>query len=67
VRGEHGALLPREIPCPASEESGKRTTCAQCRLCSGARDNDVRKDIAIIVHGAGSNNFVSLDSLTARA
>jgi hypothetical protein len=39
------------ILCPASEEAGKRTTCAKCNLCDGARMNDVRKDIFIAPHG----------------
>jgi hypothetical protein len=57
VRSENGALLPREIACPASEEAGKRTTCADCRLCSGSNPSDPRKDIAIVVHGSGARQF----------
>lgn len=57
VRGEDMPLLAGEIMCPASEEAGKRTTCADCRLCSGALANDPRKDIAIVVHGAGKRKF----------
>lgn len=64
IRTSDAPLLSREISCPASEEMGKRTTCENCKLCSGARANETRKDIAIIVHGAGSKNFVSLASLT---
>ena len=45
------ALLPGEISCPASAEAGKRTTCADCRLCDGSRgDGDRRANIAINVH-----------------
>ena len=44
-----------EILCPASREAGQRTTCIDCRLCSGASIK--AKSIAIIVHGAGKNTF----------
>jgi hypothetical protein len=57
VRSEREPLLQREIICPASDEGGKRTTCEACKLCSGARENDPRKDICIVVHGAGKRKF----------
>jgi hypothetical protein len=57
VRTEDSPLLTREIICPASEEGGKRTTCADCKLCSGTHDGDSRKDICIVVHGAGARKF----------
>jgi hypothetical protein len=44
-------IQPGEIVCPASIEAGKRTTCAQCSLCDGARDDDRRKSILIQPHG----------------
>jgi hypothetical protein len=47
-------LEPNEILCPASAEAGKRTTCAECGLCNGARDGDRRKSIAIVDHGPTS-------------
>ena len=37
-----------EILCPASAEAGRRTTCIDCLLCSGA---GVGKSIAIVAHG----------------
>jgi hypothetical protein len=40
-----------EIVCPASDEAGKRTTCAQCKLCNGSRADDVRRSITIRPHG----------------
>ena len=44
-----------EILCPASEEAGKRTTCNECKLCSG---NGIKaKSIFIPVHGSGKNNY----------
>ena len=44
-----------EVSCPASEEGGRKTTCLNCMLCSGSKIN--AKSIAIVVHGAGRNNF----------
>jgi hypothetical protein len=63
VRTSDAPLVAREISCPASDEAGKRTQCVRCRLCNGAGSSDARKDIAIIVHGSGSKNFVGLDSI----
>jgi hypothetical protein len=57
VRTENSSLLSREIVCPASDEAGKRTTCENCQLCNGTHAEDPRKDIAIIVHGAGARKF----------
>jgi hypothetical protein len=54
VRAAGDAIAAGEISCPASDEAGKRTTCDQCRLCSGARENDPRKNITIVVHGIGA-------------
>jgi hypothetical protein len=39
----------KEILCPASEEMGKRATCATCKLCAGASIK--AKSIAIVAHG----------------
>lgn len=66
VRGEHDAILPGEITCPASDEAGHRTQCERCKLCNGVRyASDPRKDITLIVHGSGAKNFVPLTALTA--
>lgn len=46
------AQVPGAILCPASIEAGKRTTCAHCTLCNGARPNDRRANIYIPLHGA---------------
>jgi hypothetical protein len=44
-----------EVLCPASDEAGKRTTCAECKLCGGAA---VRaKSIAIVAHGNGARSL----------
>lgn len=51
VRSANDPLRTGEISCPASAESGHRTTCEQCGLCNGRRRGDRRKTIAIIDHG----------------
>lgn len=57
-------LRPNEISCPASEESGKRTTCDACGLCNGRATNDARKTIAINAHGIGVTSFRKAIMLT---
>ena len=42
----------REVLCPASAEAGKRTTCAECRLCAGQATRSP-KSVAIVAHGNG--------------
>jgi len=44
--------LQGEISCPASAEAGKRTVCADCKLCDGARPQDGRKNIVIQDHSS---------------
>jgi len=39
-----------EVMCPASEEAGKLTVCADCRLCSGTASQG--KSVAIPAHGS---------------
>lgn len=63
VRSKVQSILAGEINCPASDESGHKTTCARCGLCNGARQNDGRKNITLIVHGSGSKNFVAIESI----
>lgn len=46
-----------EVLCPASEEAGKRTTCASCKLCGGAAV--AAKSIAIVAHGNGASSLRS--------
>jgi hypothetical protein len=55
VRDVSDLQAGREILCPASEEAGKRTTCARCGLCAGA--SIAAKSIAIVAHGAGASHF----------
>lgn len=51
-----------EISCPASAESGKKTTCDRCRLCDGTTANDRRKSIVIQDHSiiARSNPLIQI-------
>lgn len=53
TRLAHEALNAREIVCPASEEAGKKTSCAACKACGG-NEAKARVDIAIIAHGASN-------------
>ena len=46
-----------EIICPASEEAGKLTTCADCSLCKGTSSG--AKSIVIKAHGAGKKHTAS--------
>jgi hypothetical protein len=47
VRGKGEPRLLAEVQCPASEESGKATTCSMCLLCNGRQ-----KNVSIQIHGA---------------
>jgi len=49
------SLLKNEILCPASKEAGFKTTCNNCKLCSG--NNIKAKNIAIVAHGIGKGNI----------
>jgi hypothetical protein len=52
VRSVAEVDLSREVLCPASAEGGKRTTCADCMLCSGLATKSP-KSVAIVAHGMG--------------
>jgi hypothetical protein len=60
VRTPDSYVQPLEIVCPAANESGHRTTCSDCRLCSGTYAADQRKDIVILAHGANASKFVQI-------
>ena len=47
----------REMPCPASEEQGKRLTCATCMACSGG--DSKKASVTIVVHGSLKNRFAA--------
>jgi hypothetical protein len=51
VRLPEGAIDSGEFLCPASQEAGKRRTCAECKACSGARPGGRNVSPVIIVHG----------------
>lgn len=50
VRLPEDDLWNNEIMCPASEEAGHKTNCAECRACGGL-NSKAKCDIAIVVHG----------------
>lgn len=59
--GDDVGLNVKEFVCPASEEAGKRLTCATCMACNGAGEDDVRLNkatVVITVHGPLKNRFV---------
>ena len=58
VRTSAQALAAGEIVCPASDEGGKRTQCAACKLCGG-NTKAAAKSIAIIAHGKGARRFAA--------
>jgi hypothetical protein len=49
--------------CPASEEAGKVTTCAECRKCDGR----ATADVWIPAHGASANRYTGKRALTVLA
>ena len=38
------------VSCPASKESGYKSTCSSCGLCSGTLGTKTNKSIEIILH-----------------
>jgi hypothetical protein len=49
-------IAGREVNCPASEEAGKRTQCASCKLCMGTTSRSP-VSIQIAPHGAGAKHY----------
>ena len=43
-------LMEHEIMCPASKESGEKTTCNNCGFCNGLKNKSI-KNVSIILHG----------------
>lgn len=58
VRAQGTPIPSGDISCPASAEMGKRTTCAECRLCAGTSTR--AKSITILAHGSGRKYFDTL-------
>lgn len=66
VRGTDDGLNAGEFVCPASEEAGKRRTCATCMACNGAGEGDsklAKASPVIIVHGSLKSRFAASVSL----
>lgn len=59
VRLESEALAQREFVCPASEEAGKRTTCAQCAACDGI-ERGMKASPTILAHGGKARKFIAI-------
>ena len=56
---------PSDVQCPASEESGKVTTCANCRLCSGAMADRANPARSVSIHAHGkARKRVQIQPLT---
>ena len=55
VRRQDDPIMRGEVTCPASDEAGKRTTCAKCVLCAGQRTD--AKSIVIMAHGYKAGSF----------
>lgn len=56
IRPATSPVLKGEFVCPASEEAGKRLTCAQCGACSGGVGSR-KADAVIVVHGSLASRF----------
>jgi hypothetical protein len=56
--GAEGLQYVNEMACPASEEQGKRLTCATCMACSGGIDSK-KASVTIVVHGSLKNRFAA--------
>ena len=48
-----------DVRCPASEEAGKKTTCANCKLCSGSMADRTHppRSVAINAHGKAKKRY----------
>ena len=60
VMSDKEQLQIGEFSCPASEEQGKRKTCAECGACSGGV-NSRKADPAIVVHGGLKKRFIAIN------
>ncbi len=59
IRRPGDALAPREFACPASEEAGKRRTCATCQACDGTSRAGAASPV-IIAHGSKKNRIIRI-------
>ena len=53
VRALADPVQAGEVICPASEEAGKKTSCALCKACGG-KTAKARADLVIAAHGAAA-------------
>jgi hypothetical protein len=60
VRHASETLNAREFACPASDEAGKKTTCADCRACDGNARGAGKASPVIIAHGAKASRFIPI-------
>lgn len=61
IRGNTAQPMgPREIVCPASEEAGKRRTCATCKACDGTQRGTGQASVVIVVHGTKAKRFATV-------
>ena len=58
IRLENEPLMSREFVCPASEEAGKRKTCAECGACNGSEKARAASPV-IVIHGGKSARFIA--------
>lgn len=63
IRTADEPLQPREFICPASDEAGKRKTCATCGACDGAQRGALQASPVTVVHGAKAGRFAAQRSL----
>lgn len=61
IRVEGQPLQRGEFVCPASDEAGKRTTCADCGACNGSEKPSAASPV-IVVHGGRASKFVAQQS-----
>lgn len=59
VRRPDEPLAAREFTCPASEEAGKKRTCAECGACNGSA-KATAASVAIIAHGILAVRFLQV-------
>lgn len=58
--------MAREFVCPASEEAGKRKTCATCGACDGAQRGPSQASVVIVVHGSKASRFAQRSATSNR-
>jgi len=58
VKTADSAVLKKEVTCPASEEAGKKLTCATCTACRGT--NGLKSNIVINAHGSTKKRFIEI-------